>query len=172
MPRSSQEAEQFLPDLPACPDEVIHRVCQEFHENNPEIRIGEELECGPVHVRLHEMWFERILKHLLHNASRAVAVRNDPVIAIKTRQMRNDIRVDVVDNGHGISAGVLPLLFREPTPASEERSGQGLMIVRYLLELHGGQIQVGWNKPGQGTSIYFTIPVMSPARDNETKEHR
>jgi K+-sensing histidine kinase KdpD len=175
MPRSRQEAEQFLPEAPACADEVIRRVCDEFQEKNPEIYFGEVLECGPALARLHEMWFERILGHLLHNASRAVDKQRTPRILVRSRLTQNEIRVEVADNGHGITEEILPLLFREPAPAREDRSGQGLLIVRYLLELHGGHIQVGWNKHGQGACFYFTVPLMPgqslPASYEPTKEH-
>jgi PAS domain S-box-containing protein len=174
MPRSSQEAEQFIPDIPARPDELIRRACKEFREKNPEIRYGEELECGQSTARLHEVWFERILRHLLHNASWAVGKRSDPRIFVRSRREEKGIRVEVVDNGIGVTEKFIPLLFREPIPAREERSGHGLLIVRYLLELHGGRIRMGWNKPGQGASFVFTVPYLSgqngPANGGQTKE--
>jgi GAF domain-containing protein len=171
MPRSSQEAEQFLPDAPACPDDLIHRVCKEFREKNPKIHIDEELECSPSLARLHEVWFERILRHLLHNASRAVNDRNDPHITVRSKRKENDIWVEVEDNGHGITDGVLPLLFREPTPPSEERSGHGLLIVRYLLELHGGNIRIGWTIPGQGACFIVMVPFLT-VNDYQTNSRK
>jgi PAS domain S-box-containing protein len=165
MPKSSKEAEQFLPEIPACPDKIISRVCAELRTKAQNVHIGEELGCGTALARLHELWFERILLHLLRNAIRAVGQKKEPIILVKSRLVENKIWVEVSDNGDGISSGVLPILFQEPTPATEERSGHGLLIVRYLLELHGGHIEV-LNKPGQGAFFFFTIPSLP----EQTKE--
>ncbi len=70
--------------------------------------------------------------------------------------------VDVEDDGPGIPAEVLPTLFQRYTrgPANSESGGTGLglLIVREIVEAHGGTVGVD-SKPGQGSRFWFRIPA-------------
>ena len=91
-------------------------------------------------------------------------------------------RIRVIDNGAGIKAEVLPKLFEpfSPVDASTTRAqgglGVGLALVRDLVELHGGRVDV--ESPGEQQGATFTVelplagalgavakPARAPARD-------
>jgi PAS domain S-box-containing protein len=77
------------------------------------------------------------------------------------KPMMNYAQITVTDTGKGISPQFLPYVFdyfRQADSATTRQFGGlglGLAIVRHLVELHGGTIQV--NSPGEGMGTTFTI---------------
>ncbi len=78
------------------------------------------------------------------------------------------LRLEVDDNGPGISEEEMPLLFEEFARLSnrplggEKSSGIGLSIVRRLVELHGGRVGAKRREEG-GMRFWFEIPQEPPA---------
>ncbi|MBC8100605.1 MAG: ATP-binding protein, partial [Armatimonadetes bacterium] len=72
------------------------------------------------------------------------------------------------DNGVGILADEQPHLFTRfwrGTPTLPDGRvlrapgmGQGLHVVKRILEMHGGALQIR-SKPGVGTAVYFRLPL-------------
>jgi signal transduction histidine kinase len=74
------------------------------------------------------------------------------------------VEVKVSDSGIGIPGEELPRVFDEFFRASNARkverdgTGLGLSIVKYIVERHGGQIDVE-NNEGCGTTFRLTLPI-------------
>jgi two-component system sensor histidine kinase KdpD len=111
----------------------------------------------------------RVLRHLLENAARYTP----PGTRIVMRSRRTADRVEflVEDNGPGIDAYDLPLIFekfyrgkRGAQAASAAGTGMGLAITRAILAAHGGRIEVT-STPGQGTTFIFWIPAVESAAE-------
>lgn len=72
------------------------------------------------------------------------------------------VRVEIWDNGQGISEEALPHIFDRFYRADESRhsstggSGLGLAIARKIINDHGGRIWAT-SKEGEGTHIFFTL---------------
>lgn len=77
------------------------------------------------------------------------------------------LRLEVEDQGPGISEDEIPLLFQEFVrlsaipPGGERGSGLGLSIVKGLVELHGGRVGVE-SRVGVGSCFWFEIPLIPP----------
>jgi PAS domain S-box-containing protein len=75
----------------------------------------------------------------------------------------NFIRIAVADNGVGIREGDLDKLFRIDVThttkgtANETGTGLGLIIIKEMVERHGGEIWVN-SVYGQGSEFVFTLP--------------
>lgn len=72
------------------------------------------------------------------------------------------VEVSVKDTGRGIAKEEIPHLFERFTRARESAgetagSGLGLMIVRELIEAHGGRFGVE-SEPGVGSRFWFRLP--------------
>ena len=71
------------------------------------------------------------------------------------------VRTRVVDTGPGIPESLVPGLFERFTRAPDQEAtigtGLGLMIVRQIVEAHGGQVGVE-TALGQGSTFWFTLP--------------
>jgi two-component system OmpR family sensor kinase/two-component system sensor histidine kinase BaeS len=76
------------------------------------------------------------------------------------------ILFSVSDTGDGIAPADLPRIFDRFYRADRARTrssggaGLGLAIARRMVEAHGGEIRAE-SAPGQGTTVSFTIPVVS-----------
>jgi len=76
-----------------------------------------------------------------------------------------DVEICVRDNGPGIPAEDLPHIFERFYRVDKGRSraqggtGLGLSIVKHIVQLHGGRV-FAESRLGQGTAIYFTLPVL------------
>ena len=74
----------------------------------------------------------------------------------------------VADQGRGIPAESLPLLFRKFSPLAgprsrEEDMGLGLAICKGIVEAHGGRIRAESDGPGLGARFTFTLPTVEEA---------
>ncbi len=70
------------------------------------------------------------------------------------------VRLDVVDQGHGIPEEKIDRIF-DPfftTRAEEGRTGLGLSIIYGILKQHDGTIDID-SIPGQGTTVSITLPL-------------
>ncbi|MFN2556788.1 MAG: sensor histidine kinase, partial [Nitriliruptorales bacterium] len=105
--------------------------------------------------------FGRILTNLLTNA-----VHNAPkgsTVRIASRQRKGEVEISVADEGPGIPADQLDLLFDEfyQGPSAQSSGlgfGLGLTIVRNYVQRHGGMVWVE-STPGEGATFRFTLPV-------------
>ena len=104
----------------------------------------------------------QVLGNLLANAARN---SSEPSM-IRVNAVRDGIHVafSVADDGRGIPAETLPLLFRKFSMArSEEQGGDtglGLAICKGIVEAHGGRIWAESDGPGLGARFTFTLPTV------------
>jgi signal transduction histidine kinase len=71
----------------------------------------------------------------------------------------------VADDGHGIDADELPLIFDRFWQAQEthrQGTGLGLSIVKGIVEAHGGSVWAE-SERGKGSRFYFTLPLAEAA---------
>jgi len=104
------------------------------------------------------------LSGLLGNASRYMEAGGR--IRLSAESLDGEVVVRVRDEGVGIAAEMLPHVFSMFTEGSHfgQRSdnglGIGLMLVRQLLELHGGRISAQSEGPGRGSEFVITLPTV------------
>ncbi|WP_159237213.1 sensor histidine kinase [Raoultella terrigena] len=142
--------------------ELVQDVAQKFDLAIATRGIGLQLSLAeglpPVVADLSMM--ERVLTNLLDNA-----IRHTPeggVIRLTARQQASQIVVEVADSGPGVASELRATLFErpsvlEPGQRRESTGGLGLMIVRRMLQLHGGDIHL--QEAAAGASFRFTLPL-------------
>ena len=112
------------------------------------------ISCSPSQIN-------QVLLNLVTNAVQAIGdAENGRVTIVSRMQDAGHVAVDVIDNGTGIPADVLPRIF-DPfftTKAVGKGTGLGLSIVYKIIEQHGGAINVH-SKEGVGTKFTITLPV-------------
>jgi len=112
-------------------------------------------------------WFDghllgRVLRHLIENA----ASYTPPGSRVKLSSQRQGDRLEfcVEDNGPGIDAADLPLIFEKfyrgkRGTGGHKGSGMGLAITRAILVAHGGGIEAT-NLRGGGARFRFWVPLV------------
>ena len=107
----------------------------------------------------------QVLGNLLSNA----ALNSSEASVIKVTAVRDSVYVAiaVVDEGRGIPADRLPVLFRKFSKAQPEdqvgNTGLGLAICKGIVEAHGGRIWAESEGPGMGARFTFTVPTVEEA---------
>jgi two-component system sensor histidine kinase KdpD len=104
----------------------------------------------------------RVLRHLLENAARYTPPGGR--ILLRSRRIDGRIEFLVEDDGPGIDAHDLPLIFEKfyqgkKSVTRGKGTGMGLAIARAILTAHGGGIEAS-NTPGQGARLRFWVPLL------------
>ena len=160
-------------------DALIHRVFDQAVEESRKILASHKVNIsveddggGP--DRDKPAWFDphllgRVLRHLLEN----VASYTPPGSRVTLSSKRAGDRLEflVEDNGPGIDAQDLPLIFEKfyrgkRSAGARKGSGMGLAINRAILNAHGGGIEAS-SAPGSGARFRFWVPLVEkePSRN-------
>ena len=141
----------FTAELASVFRAAIERAGLAFHVDCPVV-------ADDVHVDT-SMW-EKIVFNLLSNAFKHTLAGE---IDVRMRATHEHVQLVVADTGVGIPEEALPQIFdrfyRVPNARSRtfEGSGIGLSLVRELVKLHGGEIDVT-SSVERGTTFTVTIP--------------
>jgi signal transduction histidine kinase len=109
---------------------------------------------------------DRIIQVMLNLLSNAVKFCDTGAgrIEIALRERDGELRVDVSDNGRGVSAEDQKVIFDRFRQAGDtltdkpKGTGLGLHICRQIIEHHGGKLWVR-SRPGEGACFSFTLPI-------------
>ncbi len=120
-----------------------------------------------LHVHADAMRFKQILMNLVGNALKFTPENGR--IELVARQVDDQVRIEVRDNGPGIPPDQQQRIFEAfvrltQTGSATEGTGLGLAITSRLVELHGSKLGIE-SRPGQGTCFYFSLPLIAIARD-------
>jgi signal transduction histidine kinase len=112
----------------------------------------------------------QIMMNLLDNAIKFTPAGGQ--VNIRLDRADSEIKITVIDTGIGIRPEFLPYIFDRFTQAevSSHHSpgglGIGLAIVRHLVELHHGAIEVASEGEGRGTTFTVRLPLIGAAQIN------
>lgn len=112
---------------------------------------------------------ERVMLNLLSNAIKYTD--DGGSIQVSLNKVNNDVIISVKDSGVGIPKDKLELIFDRFGQANSilsrrcEGSGIGLSIVKSIVEMHGGKIEV-FSEVGKGTEFVFNIPIKILEEEN------
>lgn len=104
-----------------------------------------------------------LISNLLHNALKFTA-RGSPV-GLTVRRDDPTVRVEVTDYGPGVAEADQPFVFdRFYRPAGaagdSEGSGLGLSIVRWVAEVHGGEVRLRSHAGQRGAAFEVRLPLL------------
>jgi len=122
--------------------------------------IDETLPKIPIDARR----IRQVITNLLSNA---VKFTHDGEVKLTVKAVESGIMFAVSDTGIGIPDGELDILFEafeRTTQAKEENiegTGLGLPISQFLVQQHGGILEVK-SVAGKGTTFMFTLPYITP----------
>jgi len=139
-------------------DQTLNRHVKSLtgHRSLP---IDFRLNAEDVYIRVNPVYFERVLRHLIRNASRAMNKSKVRKIIITTHAI-NEKTVEILfqDTGPGISEEIRLSIFQRPV-TTKNTGGFGLLLVRQMIEDMGGQIRYIPQKKGQGAMFSILFPI-------------
>jgi PAS domain S-box-containing protein len=127
-------------------------------------RLALSVEGEPPAVQGDRSWLERAILNVAGNALKFAPA--DTAVTLGLKSDESGVLLEVVDQGPGIPAAELPLLFQRFFRASNTRrvhgSGLGLNIARLVVEAHGGRIGVR-SELGHGVAVSIRLPLKAQA---------
>lgn len=115
--------------------------------------------------------FQQVVWNLLSNAIKFTPEEGQVTLSLS--QTEQHVQLVVTDTGIGIKPEFLPYVFDRfrQADSTSTRSygglGLGLAIVRHLVELHGGFVQVTSAGEGQGATFTVNLPQLPTPPDAE-----
>jgi signal transduction histidine kinase len=124
----------------------------------PDIAWREELEDDPI-VLMDQVQMEQVMLNVVSNAAHAMRAKGG-LIALRSWIDGEQLRLDVIDTGEGMSPDVQARIF-EPfftTKPVGEGTGLGLSAAHGIVTQHGGRIEVR-SLQGRGTTVSVFLPL-------------
>ena len=144
-------------------NEVVKEQCSYFESVTKvkDMKLRYDVDSNLPSFSFDPERIKQVLGNLLTNAIKFS--EKDDEILIVTRKIDGVARVDVCDQGSGVSDNDKPLLFHKFFQASNQNGGEkgtglGLVISKGIVEAHGGKIWVEDNKP-KGSRFIFVLPL-------------
>jgi PAS domain S-box-containing protein len=147
-------------DLAALTAELASNFRSVAEKAGLKFKVAADKLDAPVYVD-RDMW-EKVVLNLLSNAFK-FTLDGGICITLQPTTDGRAVELTVTDTGAGIAADQLPKLFDRfyriagQKSRSFEGSGIGLALVKEIVSLHGGNIEVE-SEPGRGSSFRVRIP--------------
>ncbi len=129
------------------------------------IRLQRVLDSGASMVSGDPARLQQVIWNLLSNAIKFTP--KDGRVQVKLERINSHVEIIITDNGQGISPDVLPFIFERFRQADSTTTrthgglGLGLAIVRHLVEMHGGTVEVESLGEGLGSTFTVKLPLVA-----------
>ncbi|HWT59379.1 MAG TPA: ATP-binding protein [Rhizobium sp.] len=119
-----------------------------------------DLEPIPEGLTFDRSAMEQVFSNLISNAVKYSP--NAPDIHVRARVDEKTLEIAIADSGIGVDADDLPKLFqpyyRARSATGIAGTGIGLNVVKQVVELHGGTVEVT-SELGKGTTFIIRLPI-------------
>lgn len=112
-------------------------------------------------IKADRLRLEELLTNIFENSTKYCSEKCE--ITIDAKQEDDFVLISIKDNGIGMTQAQIDRIFDEFYKADYARhdiqnTGLGMSICKRIVERHGGCIWVESPGPGQGTTVFFTMP--------------
>lgn len=157
-------------------DELVWQVKSQLVKAHPDYKIHFEIFNLPENernlvIKANEALIKTALINLMENGCKFSP--DHKIKVLMDCQINQQIQVDIIDNGPGISESDLPYIFepfyRSPQTSVVKGSGIGLSLVSSILKIHKIQMNV---IPGEESGTIFRLlfsSVVNPTAENLVK---
>ncbi len=137
-------------------NEVLHEVLTLYESLAGWIRVELAPDLPPVVGDSAQL--RQVIHNLLQNAQDALADTRNPSIVVRSERVEGALRVTITDNGSGFPEQLMQRAFEPYVTTKPRGTGLGLVIVKKIIEEHGGTVQIE-NVAPHGTRVTFTLPA-------------
>jgi len=105
----------------------------------------------------------QVIHNVLQNAQDALSETSEPHIAIALEREGDSVRFTITDNGTGFPEHLMKRAFEPYVTTKPKGTGLGLVIVKKIVEEHGGNVAVANVRP-RGAQVTITLPTAAAYR--------
>jgi PAS domain S-box-containing protein len=165
------ESQRCLCDLPAIIDKAVELAGSDYDLKKSydfkRIQITRDIAPDLPNISCTETEIEQVLLNLLRNAAQAMAAMvpppEEPRIEIRATSDADFVRIEVIDNGPGMTPEVQRRIFEPFFTTKPQGVGTGLgLSVSYFIVTkgHKGSLTVS-SAPGQGARFTVKLPTLA-----------
>lgn len=147
---------------------LLITCCDRQRELSPSHVFHLDLELIPGILTFDRSAMEQVFTNLISNAVKYSP--DQPDIYVRARVDEKMVEVTIADSGIGMDADDLPKLFqpyyRARSATGIAGTGLGLNVVKQVIELHGGTVEVT-SELGKGTTFAISLPIESLLSDQQ-----
>ncbi|MBC8418469.1 MAG: PAS domain S-box protein [Proteobacteria bacterium] len=137
---------------------IINEALSLYKEAHKDVKFEfKDSEDVPV-FNLDKEQIRRVMINLFDNAIEAIDGKGKVMVSLKYDNILKMVRIEVADNGRGISPENKSRLFEPYFSTKKQGTGLGLAIVSTIITDHNGFIRVKDNKP-KGTQFIIELPA-------------
>ncbi|GAB4428923.1 MAG: hypothetical protein OHK0039_47510 [Bacteroidia bacterium] len=153
--------------LPTELSSLLHQTLDMFHVSAADKSISLELDLsGPLMVRTDPELIRTAVRNLVSNAIKYTPVGG--MVSVQVAQVAGCLQIAVQDSGVGIATDQ-QTAFRTGGQLAqtnglngEHGAGIGLILVREMVRIHGGDIHL-YSQPGRGSTFTLVLPEVPEA---------
>ncbi|HET9663744.1 MAG TPA: ATP-binding protein [Burkholderiales bacterium] len=139
---------------------VVREVLTLYESLGSRIRL--ELGRGLPPIVGDAAQLRQVIHNLMQNAQDALAGAAAPSIVVTTDAHDGAVRLSVADNGSGFPPHLMARIFEPYVTTKPGGTGLGLVIVKKIIEEHGGKVSIA-NLPTGGAQVTASLPAAVPA---------
>ena len=143
---------------------LVHEVLTLYESLGSRIKL--ELADALPHIVGDAAQLRQVNHNLLQNAQDALGgtagETADPRITVVSTPGEGQIRFSVTDNGSGFPEHLMKRAFEPYVTTKKKGTGLGLVIVKKIIEEHGGTVAISNIEP-HGARVSITLPVPATA---------
>ncbi len=145
-----------------CPVELMETVLSviSFHPSAKGVKVKRVfMKSNQNFVHANQEELQQVYFNIIKNAIEAVEGNmGERVIEVIIELKDAHVAIEVNDNGPGIAPQILKTLLSETQSTKRDGAGVGLVIVREIIQGHGGKVVVN-SMVGAGTKIRTSLPL-------------
>jgi signal transduction histidine kinase len=115
------------------------------------------MDLAKIPVTLDKIKIKQVLKNLINNSVEAIGEKKGELRLTIQRSVQR-VRIVLHDTGIGMNESEYQRAFEKDYSTKEIGTGLGLFIVKRIIELHKGTIDIE-SKKDKGTSVILNLPV-------------
>jgi two-component system sensor histidine kinase VicK len=158
-------------------DDEVERLARMWCKPHPQVELLLDLRCASLWGHIESQWLKIALEKVVRNALRAM--NGDGRLMVSTRRAGDYLRLLVHDNGVGLPDYARRDFLKRPIPRPMESNGEehrgtgkGVLIARFVLLMHGGNLELDFSSQEQGTQVSIQLPIYdSPAARRALEEY-
>lgn len=153
---NKQKINKDILDINMLLEDVINSMNILF--KNKHIKIESEILEDEIYINADYNRLTQVFINILKNSVEALENKKNPKIKIWTETNKNNIKINIKDNGVGMTKEILEKI-KEPFYTTKQKgTGLGVSLSSEIINAHSGKMEY-YTKPNKYTLVTITLPL-------------